>query len=383
MPGSHAKLSPSSAKRWMTCPGSVKLIEQVEEKFGEEGDSEYAALGTALHEAAEWCLHNQETPEAAVGRTFYDHEVVEDDIDRYADYVHLVNSLPGSTYYEQKVTVIDGIVWGTSDTINVDDTKLTVIDLKTGYNRVDAEDNPQLLMYALGAYMAYGKIYDITEIEMIVSQPVIGHESSWTIGVNQLNEFYAEVVESIENIKLKPDHLVPSDGACQWCRARGTCSALRTLVRNEARKDFERMDLLALAEAVSMLPMLEHYISGVKARSQETLQRGEKVPGFKLVEGRKSRAWISEEGIMKYLSRKIPKFKLNAFNHKLKSPSQIEKEIKKQGDAMFRPVPKLNEFIESRPGKPTVVPVEDKRPELVAGQSAAADFADVAEPEGS
>jgi len=383
MPGEHAKLSPSSAKRWMTCPGSVKLIDQVEERMGKEPDSSYAALGTSLHEASEWCLRNREGPEAAVGLEFYGHTVVEDDLDRFADYVHLVNSLPGSTYYEQKVTVIEGTVWGTSDTINIDNTKLTIIDLKTGYNRVDAEDNEQMLTYALGAYMPYGRVYDITEIEMIISQPIIGHESRWTIGVNELNAFYARVVEAIEQIRLKPDHCVPSDDACHWCRARGTCPTLRTLARNEARKDFEQMDLMALAEAVSMLPMLEHYISGVKARTQETLERGEEVPGFKLVEGRKSRGWTSEESVMKYLSRKLPKFKQTGFNHKFKSPAQIEKEIKRQGDAMFRPTPKLKEFIESRPGKPTVVPTKDKRPELVAGQSAAADFADVTEPSGS
>ena len=384
MPGSHAKLSPSSAKRWMTCPGSVKLIEEVEAELGPEEDTTYAALGTSLHEAGEYCIRHKVEPEDTIGMEFYGHEVTEDDIHRFDQYVYYVRDLPGRTYLEQLVTVIKDLVWGTSDTVNLQEMKLIIADLKTGYIQVDAEENEQLLCYALGAYMSYGMIEEITEVEMVISQPTTSHFSTWTVGINRLNEFYIEVVAAIERIKTHPDELNPSEEACRWCRARGTCPALKKVAQEEARKDFQAMSNMELAEANALVPLLEHYISGVKARTHETLKSpGGVVPGFKMVEGRRSRAWIDEDATQKYLSRKIPKFNQNAFTHKFKSPNQIEIVIKSTGDSMFRPAKKLKEFIEVRAGKPTVVPESDKRNALEYGQSAAADFADVTEPEGS
>ena len=233
----HASLGPSAAKRWMTCPGSVTLIEAVDAQLGDEPDSPYAALGTSLHSAAEWCLVNDKGSHEAVGMEFDGHEVVDDDVEKYEEFVSLMRHLPGQKFYESKVTIIPDVVWGTADGIAIEATTLYVADLKTGYVRVDAEDNPQLLLYALGALMAYSSLYDIDKVVMIISQPSIEWESRWEVGVDYLNAFYEKVVEAVEATRTQQDKLVPSDDACRYCRARGTCPELARMARTEAQQE--------------------------------------------------------------------------------------------------------------------------------------------------
>jgi hypothetical protein len=380
----HAELGPSAAKRWMTCTGSPGAIAAAVAHYGEEPPSEYAEVGTAIHEAGDASISDPSiSPEDLVGQVFHGHEISRDDLDAFQDYVKYCRSLAEDADWwacEQLVVVIPGKVWGTADFMAVIDNTLYVIDLKTGYNRVEAAENPQLKLYALGALLEIGMVFDIEQVITGIAQERIGHFDLHEYSAEELLEWKAEVERVLDEIENSPQ-LVPSDEACQYCRARSTCPALREQVVAEAEQDFRDMTSDQLCEAWEALPMLRHYISGVEARIKETLEGGGEVPGLKLVQGRRTRKWKDEDDAQRYLSRRMRKFKQTCFTHKFMSPAQVEKQIASQKAEciLVREVPDetFKGLIEVLPGKPTIAKEDDSREEIVYGDRAAADFASV------
>ena len=374
----HAKLGPSAAKRWMRCTASVAELERLERQLGPEPSGEYAQAGTAKHEAAEYCLRRPNSlPEDTVGKVFEGYMIQEDDVEHFAQYVEMVRNLGKNAdllELETQVKVLDE-VWGTADAIVIRDGTLFVIDLKTGYHEIEAEDNPQLMLYGLGAYLAYSPIWEINEICLIISQPRTGHQSLWNIGPEVLEKFHGEVLDAVKEVEEDPQFR-PSAGACEWCRNRATCPALTEMVEEEAKQDFAQLELVDLQAAFEKLPLLESYIKGVKAGIMERLEKGHTVPGLKLVEGVRRRRWSDQDRAETYFSRRIPRWRENGYNHVMKSPTQIEKTLKEFKDDLHRPVTDrmLGELIEKAPGKPTITTVDDKRPALEYGAQAAADF---------
>lgn len=374
----HAKLGPSAGVRWMTCTASVADIERHIEKYGETPAGEAAELGTACHMAAEWCLRNNKSTYHCVGEVFNGHKITEEMTEWFDDYVEGILWLNHSDNrrllkIEERVTVEGDLVWGTADAILILDKTLHIVDLKTGYNKVDAVDNVQLLLYALGAFQTYSLIYEIEDVVMTIYQPRIENHSVWQVSPNYLKKFRDRLDDALLEIESGPQYR-PSPGACQWCPVRGRCAALDSLVRKEAQQDFAAMDQHHLAVAWERLPLIDVYVKGVKAAVMESLERGEDVPGLKLVEGRRSRQWMNQEEAEKYLSRRIPKFKATAYEHKFRSPAQIEGILKKV--ETFKPTD-IEPLIEFRAGPPTIVKAEDKRPGISPGDRAAADFSAV------
>ncbi len=375
----HAKLSPSSSARWTTCPGSVSLSEEAELLFGEEPTSDPALKGTCLHDIAERLLLDVPVTDEDMqwlnskGET---ESVTIDDINNaVTPYVEYVNSLEGEKYIESRL-VINDQVWGTGDAIVVNDDMLNVIDLKTGYHVVYAKDNTQLLIYALAAHLEQQLMYGYKEITVTISQPSQNHHDSYTYTVAEVEEFAGRLDDAIAAVESKPDHYVPSESACQWCPGRVICTRLEDVVNAAVEKDYRQMTINQIAESLGRVPEIKAWIKGIEDQSKELLEKGENLPGFKMVEGRKSRKWTDEAAAEKYFKNRVNRFLHNCYNMKFKSPAQMEKLLKRE-DVKIRGKVDFDKVVTTSGGAPTITTIDDKREALVYGDKAASDFAEV------
>jgi hypothetical protein len=267
----HAKLSPSAAKRWMNCPGSVRLIDKIEVK---DEPSKYAAEGTVAHEICEMCLLEGKSPKEflglkmqADGFTFTVNQNMVDACDVYVDYIR--------DYIEQAETEADisldllvevrcslkpfkvpGLDGGTSDCvlINRDHQVLTIIDYKHGSGvAVDVENNPQAMQYGSGMLLKLedeGEDIEDWQVELVIVQPRAIHKDGpirdWVVSANALMTWCKEILIPKAKETHKEDaELVPSDEACLFCPVKD-CSARYAKVTEMAMIDF--------AEPTNLLP---------------------------------------------------------------------------------------------------------------------------------
>lgn len=205
----HAKLSPSGAHRWMACPGSVVL----EADFPDEG-SIYADEGTAAHTLAAFCLTDGLPAGTYIGevihvgsRQFTVDKTMAGHVDNY---VKLVRGLAeGKTLLVERKVPIDHLTGevgatGTADAVIIDTAQeaITVVDLKYGMGvQVDARDNPQLMMYALGAYEAYSVLGDFSHVSMYIHMPRLNYVSEYHIPVHELLQFGEQVREAAARVE--------------------------------------------------------------------------------------------------------------------------------------------------------------------------------------
>lgn len=178
---SHAKLSPSHSSTWLHCPAALAA----EADFPEE-TSEFAREGTIAHELAEKYLRTGNIAGTYIGASI-DGEVITEEMDTHIQmYVDYVRDLPGRLLVERRVSM-DHIVpecYGTADAIIVNDSLLTVIDLKYGKGvKVDSPNNSQLMLYGLGAVAEFDYLYDIERVKLVIVQPRLYHISEWTVDV--------------------------------------------------------------------------------------------------------------------------------------------------------------------------------------------------------
>lgn len=203
----HAKLSPSGAHRWMTCPGSVVL----EAAYPDEG-SVFADEGTAAHTLAAWCLTDGLPADQYLGEVIYvgqrQFTVDKAMAGHVANYVKLVRELAegGKLLVERKVPIghltgEEGAT-GTSDAVIIKGDTLTVVDLKYGMGvPVDALENPQLQMYALGAYEAYSVLADFKQVSMYIHMPRLNYVSEYHVPIADLLAFADKVREAAAKVE--------------------------------------------------------------------------------------------------------------------------------------------------------------------------------------
>jgi len=406
----HAKLSPSGAHRWMACPGSVVL----EAQYPDEGSS-YAREGSAAHELAAIVLEEDDDLAANyIGKKveFFEGDdpllwdVTQSMADHVDDYVRLVREYAegGTLMVEQRlgighITGEEGAK-GTSDVVIVKGGELIVIDLKFGMGvKVDAADNPQLQLYALGALNEFDMLGDFHTVTMVVHQPRLNHVSEWSIPVAQLREFAlsAEAAANItrdaedvlaQNGKLDWMYLNPGEKQCKFCKAKSSCPALRAEITEvvggsaaatiEEFAEFtpETVDMQTgdnyLPIAMSKVELVEQWCKAVRAEVERRLLAGQPVDGYKLVEGKRgSRKWSSEADV-EALFKSFRLRQDEMYDFSLISPTKAEKLFKENPKRWS----KVLDLVTQSSGKPSVAPATDKRQEI-AVQSVADDFRDL------
>lgn len=415
---SHAKLSPSSAHRWLNCAGSMIL-----EKDFPDSSSEHAELGTAAHFLASECLeqgkdatdflnrqiylvngvaHWWERPETINISTFYtvDLEMTEN-IQKYLDAVRS-QSEGNQLLVEQRVSFGSRIgsenAFGTADAIILTADEIQVHDLKYGRGvKVDATGNEQLNLYGLGALEEFGMLGEYKQIRKVIHQPRIGHHSEEVVTIAELEEFEQEVKNGVAHIRTLEIGLEDGDGGaiadfegsfnpgekqCQWCKAKAVCPALANHLMETMLGEFENLDEVDLQTAVpqataqivsyendrlskfyAAIPLFENWIKAIDAAVHEKLHAGEVVPGFKLVEGRKgSRKWSDDkeaEELFKSMRLKTEQM----YDLKVISPTTAAK-LQKENIIGPRQWSKVEALITQNDGKPTVAAESDKRPAL-------------------
>ena len=375
----HAKLGASNAHRWLVCAGSVAAEEGLEDKT-----STFAEEGTRAHEMAESCLAIAHSyPEhvdfddwplyAQVKSEEYLAHIVDDPemgghVAMYVDYVNRLIADCDLYAIEQRVEYSDWVDngFGTADAIVLSGNVLHVCDLKYGMGvRVDAEDNPQGMLYALGAYAKYSKSHVIDVVRIAIVQPRLDHISEWEISVERLLGWAEWVSQRAEATQEENAERVPGEKQCRFCKAKATCAALKDYTESIIMADFDDLDDLpkantlnddALRKALDAKPLIEGWLSAVERVIKERLEGGDGFPGYKLVEGRSQRRWTNEKAAQTALVDLVGEDK--AFNVKLISPSQAEKVLGKsrKGD--------IEGLITKPSGAPTLAPETDNRPAI-------------------
>lgn len=369
----HAKLSASGASRWATCPGSVQMEDGIPDK-----ESVYAQEGTLAHEMSELKIKHYLDPKGfgkrklnAAIKKLKENELYQAEMDSYTDtYVDFIKekalSFPSNPYIEIEKRVdfsrwVDG-GFGTCDCVLIHGSTLSIIDLKYGKGvPVSAEQNEQLILYALGAYDAFNLIYNLDKIELNIVQPRINNFSTWEISLTELLLWGDYFKVQAEKALGGNGELVPSAKACKFCKARDICTAraennlsLESEIKlkpNEIPKD-------KLYEYISRGEDIAKWVADLKAYALDMCLKGEDVKGLKAVAGRTSRSWTNQdEAINKLIEGGIDEAIIYD-----KVPLTLAKLEKALGKQQFTAL--VGDLVVTSEGKPTLVFENDKRPAI-------------------
>lgn len=369
----HAKLSASGASRWATCPGSVQMEEGIPDK-----ESVYAQEGTLAHEMSELKLKHYLDPKGfgkrklnAAIKKLKENELYQAEMESYTDnYVDFIKekalSFSSNPYIEIEKRVdfsrwVDG-GFGTCDCVLIHGSTLSIIDLKYGKGvPVSAEQNEQLILYALGAYDAFNLIYNLDKIELNIVQPRINNFSTWEISLTELLLWGDYFKVQAEKALGGNGELVPSAKACKFCKARDICTAraknnlsLESEIKlkpNEIPKD-------KLYEYISRGEDIAKWVADLKAYALDMCLKGEDVKGLKAVAGRTSRSWTNQdEAINKLIEGGIDEAIIYD-----KVPLTLAKLEKALGKQQFTTL--VGDLVVTSEGKPTLVFENDKRPAI-------------------
>lgn len=376
-PEKHAKLSASSAHRWMNCNPSANL----EREFADRS-SEAAAEGSAAHALCEHKLRKALKMRSTRPVSKYDSDEMEMYTDSYVEFVleqievakqHCADPF---VLIEQRLDfscyVPDG--FGTGDCLIVADKLLHIIDFKYGLGvLVDAEENPQMMLYALGALRLFDALYDIDSISMSIFQPRRENVSTWTITVAELEEWAEQTLRPKAELAFKGEGEFNPGPWCTFCKAAVKCRARAEEKLALARYEFAKPPLLTdeeIEDILSRLDDLTKWANEIAAYAQDAaINHGKQWTGFKLVEGRSIRKYTDETAVAAAATAAGYR---NIFKKSLIPITEMEKLM---GKKTFAEV--LGGLVIKPQGKPTLVPASDKRPAIHTGANH--DFTEITE----
>ena len=372
----HSRRSASASNRWIHCPGSVRLSEQCPEPEG----SAYAEEGTLAHAIAELKLNIAVDRPVDAGELkkltkspMWDGEM-DEATDFYRDIVmeHLNAENDAILMVEQRVDYSEWVPegFGTSDAVIISDNTVEIFDLKYGKGvRVDAQNNSQMRLYALGALEIFGDLYDFDNIRMTIIQPRLDHVSTEEMTVKELLTWAQEVVVPA----AKDDETICAGDWCRWCPAKAVCRARAEANLALARYDFKEPDLLDESEIGEILKKAEElskWVADIQDYALKQALDGTQYDGWKLVEGRSVRKYADEVKVVDAL-QKAGYDEAMLYERKLLGLTAMEKLVGKK-----KLTETLGDLIVKPAGKPVLVPVSDKREAINSAASAAADFND-------
>lgn len=374
--GKHAILSASSADRWLHCPPSARLCESYDDK-----GSDYAAEGTDAHALCEYKLrkalgmeaadptenlswYNSEMEECAAGYAAYVLEQVEAAKQTCDDPIVL---------FEQQVDFSRWVEggFGTADCVIIADGVLNIVDYKHGKGvEVNAEQNPQMMLYALGALEIFDGIYDINTIRMTIYQPRKSNISVYKMQKSDLLGWADTELTEKAQLAYGGQGEFHCGEWCRFCKAKAECRE-RTAVNLElARYDFKLPPLLTDEEVEDILSRADDLVSWAADIKEYALRQalsGKKWNGWKLVEGRSNRRYTNETAV----ASAVENIGFDPYEHKVLGVTAMQKLL---GKSRFEEL--LAPYIEKPQGKPTLVPESDKRPAI---NTAKQDFNDYKE----
>lgn len=376
----HAKLSPSSASRWLTCTKSP------EECYGlEETTSPYAEEGTKAHEMLEDWLKNGYDSQLSVLSTEIDmREAV---TTAYKKIMELKDSDPGAIMISETTVGPNALgpdVWGTADVILYLPAfkTLYVIDYKHGMGVAVDLPSPQLEIYAILAMESFSWMFgEIEHVETMIIQPRAFHGDgpirSHGYSPVELTTLAVFMNDSIATIGTDEAIYAPSESACRWCLAKSKCPALETKAQTAAQMTFAAIPKKEAAKEIPCDKLVEYHanrklidlwLKALDARILNGLMAGEEIGDLKVVAGRMgNRAWGADDDTVAETLKQNCKLKPKEIvTEKLKSPTQIAKLLQEKPErGKKKKLEALEALIARKTGKPTVVPGDDKRDSIV------------------
>ena len=361
--GTHALLSPSAAHRWMNCPPSACL-----EREFPSSSSEVAAEGTAAHALCEHKL--RKLLKLRTKRPQSDFE--DDEMDRCSDdYVSFVQEQMGEipspmVLVEQRLDLTRYVpeAFGTADYIIVGGDRLHIVDFKYGMGvLVEAEHNPQMMLYALGALELLDGIYDIQKISVSIFQPRRENVCTWSLPKEELLRWARDDLVEKARLAYAGEGEYCAGEWCTFCRASVRCRARAEEKLRLAKEEFKYPPLITdeeIEDVLGEIPELIKWANAILAYATDAaVNHGKEWTGFKIVEGRSVRRYKDEDAVAREAESAGY---TDIFDRKLISLTQMEKLM---GKKAFTDI--LGGLIEKPPGKPTLVPLSDKRPAIHTG----------------
>lgn len=353
----HSTLGASSSDRWINCPGSVALST----KAPPPRSSVYAEEGTKAHELLELILTN------GLKSNFKASKDMSKAVNEAVEYIEAATSIESTRLVEQRVDLsfIDPDLFGTVDVAIVHEfDQLHVIDYKHGAGyAVDAENNTQMMYYALG--IAHRFHYDFRTVKMTIIQPRAFHTDgpirSWTIPIKDLIAFGDYLRVAVSETRMKSPRIAAGKW-CKFCPAAVICPETNQKALSQARIDFDPLNDTHLPDPKDLAPdqiskilkassVLGAWVSEVEAYALDLLKRGGEVKGFKLVPKRGSRKWANEDAVFEEAFKLAGAAALT--DPELKSPAQLEKILGKDW---------VNARAPSVSSGETIAPSDDPRP---------------------
>ena len=366
----HALLSPSGSHRWMHCTPSARLEENMP-----ESTSSAAEEGTVAHELAEYALEKYisgeymplldelPTPKHIAESPYYSPEM-----DKYvSDYVCYVcdifEKVEGAEMHIERKFDLTSYVpecFGSCDCDIVGKKVLNIIDLKYGKGvQVDAKDNSQLMMYALGVLRTLSpkRQADIETVRMHIAQVRLGNYSVFEMSARDLTHWGIHVLRPTAEKAFAGQGDTVVGSHCKFCKFKAQCRAQRdALVKDfEELGDTKALSLDEIADLLTKVDMYSDWLSSVKSHALSEALAGKNLKGWKLVEGRSNRV-ISDEGKAIEVLVGLGFTEDELKNHKLKGIGDLEKMVGKKALAV-----NLGDVIVKPKGAPTLAPESDKR----------------------